>query len=282
MSMDRTTLQRAVRAACYLDVQALKPGNVSVDSPGSGMTAADFFASADAIAAPITAPYLSIGERIYRAVEATQTAVNCNTNLGIVLLVAPLIQAQFVASDFASLRSELTLALENLTIEDARWAYRAIDLAKPGGMGESAKHDLRQTPQVTFYDAMREAVDRDQIAQLYVTGYRRLFDRALPAWREAMARWGSQTWATTAVFLTLLGDELDSLIIRKFGGARAEHVSAQAKAHLFALNMACDPTILRKNLLAWDERLKADHLNPGTTADMTVATAFLAHLQDMY
>lgn len=281
MKVDRMLLQTALRRACELDVNALKPGNVSVDSPGYGMTAADFFASADAMAGPITLPGLSIGERIYRAIEATRSVVSCNTNLGIVLLFAPLIQAIESIPDDVSLESKLKIQLEQLTIVDAEWTYRAIRLAKPGGMGTSVKHDVAETPRVTLYQAMQEAVNHDQIARCYATGYCSLFERGLPLWRNAMARHGSLEWATTSLFINLLAAEPDSLITRKFGGVKSEEVSLAAKRFCAALDAAREPQAIRSDLVVWDAALKARGLNPGTTADMTVATIFLADLQDM-
>ena len=281
MSFTRLALQAAVRRACELDVNALKPGNVGIDSPGYGMTAADFFASAAAIAEPITLPRLSVGERIYLAIEATQKVVSCNTNLGIVLLLAPLIQAAELTSDFSSLRQQLDKLLRGLSIDDAKWAYRAIRLAKPGGMGAMAKHDIADTPSVTLFQAMQEAANHDQIAQLYTTGYRALFERGLSAWRNAIARGNSPEWAATGLFLNLLAAEPDSLIARKFGRAKSEDVTVAAKSHCAALEVSRDPSALRSDLLAWDAELKANGLNPGTCADMTVATIFLADLQDM-
>ena len=281
MSFDRASLQRAVRSACELDVTALKPGNVSVDAPGYGMTAADFLASAEAIAGPITMPGLSVGARIFTAIEATQKVVNCNTNLGIVLLLAPIIQAAEASQNFASVQPELQRVLNGLTIDDAQWAYRAIRLAKPGGMGKRAEHDITEVPRVTLVTAMQEAADHDQIAQLYITGFRTLFELALPVWRNAMQCWNSPIWATAAVFLKLLEVQPDSLITRKFGRAKSEAVSSAAKLHRAALEAAADPRSLRDDFLNWDATLKSGGLNPGTTADMTVATVFLAHLQDM-
>jgi triphosphoribosyl-dephospho-CoA synthase len=42
-----------------------------------------------------------------------------------------------------------------------------------------------------------------------------------------------------------------------------------------------DPTDLLDDLLAWDAALKADRINPGTSADLTVATLFAHHLQSV-
>lgn len=281
MIVNRAALQAAVRHACKLDVNAVKPGNVSIDAPGHGMSAAEFLASAEAIAEPITAPGLTVGERIYCAIEATQQAVNCNTNLGIVLLLAPLIQTAESIADGTSLERELDTVLSCLTVTDADWAYRAIRLAKPGGMGATDQHDIADSPTVTLYHAMQKAADRDQIARLYSTGYRALFQRALPVWRQALERWGSKEWAATAVFLNTLASEPDSLITRKFGSAESGQVSLTAKSLWRSLEAQRDPIALQSELMVWDVELKSKGLNPGTTADMTVATIFLADLQDL-
>ena len=72
--------------ACFNDVRALKPGNVSVFSEGHHMTSNDFEKSAIASSDVITTPELALGERIYQAAKNTYDAVACNTNLGIILL----------------------------------------------------------------------------------------------------------------------------------------------------------------------------------------------------
>lgn len=273
----RSALQQAVLRACELDVQALKPGNVSLAAPGHGMSAADFLASAKAIAEPITAPGISLGERIYVAIEATQRVVSCNTNLGIVLLLAPLIQATESARE-EPLQARTTKILDRLTVTDADWAYRAIRLAKPGGMGEGVNHDVAKPVQITLLQAMQEAADRDQIARLYSTGFRDLFQRKVDVWRNAMDRWKSPASAATAVFLETLAREPDSLIARKFGIEMAKQVSEDAKSAWQSFGTDKDS---HEELWAWDADLKARKINPGTTADITVATSFLADLQDM-
>lgn len=274
-----TSLGHLVRQACELDVQALKPGNVSIYSPGHGMSAEDFLRSAAAIAVPITAPGFSVGERIFRAVEATQAVVSCNTNLGVILLLAPLIQAAMFS--VRQLRDNLALLLLGLNQSDADWAYRAIRLAKPGGMGNAVRHDIAEPPQITLREAMREAASRDQIAALYVSDYRLLFERGLPTWFRAMQQWASPQWATTAVFLEYLANAPDSLITRKFGAAQSQRVSDAARSFHEKIQLAQDPSQMRGLLTTWDQELKQAGLNPGTTADMTVATVFLASLQDM-
>ena len=88
MPVTPETLQRAYLEACEAELQAFKPGNVSVHAEGHGMTVNDFRLSARASAPHLSDPTLGLGEKIYHAVAATKAAVGCNTNLGIVLLAA--------------------------------------------------------------------------------------------------------------------------------------------------------------------------------------------------
>ena len=91
--MMRERIAAAFVAACRDELAAPKPGNVHVFANGHRMTADDFIRSAEAAAGPLTAPAARVGQRILDAVEATQNVVGANTNLGIVLLCAPLAAA---------------------------------------------------------------------------------------------------------------------------------------------------------------------------------------------
>src|SRR5690242_14660894 len=94
VSVERSkALSAAYIAACELELRALKPGNVHDFAAGHGMTVDDFAASAEVSAGPLCRPGASVGERILGAIRATRERVGCNTNLGIVLLAAPLVAA---------------------------------------------------------------------------------------------------------------------------------------------------------------------------------------------
>src|SRR5689334_5061654 len=86
-------IEAAFLWACELDVACVKPGNVSVASPGHRMTAELFVASAHAACGPLTRSGATVGARIEAAIARTREAAGCNTNLGIVLLCAPLAAA---------------------------------------------------------------------------------------------------------------------------------------------------------------------------------------------
>lgn len=261
----------AFEQACLAELQALKPGNVHVFADGHGMVVEDFVKSAHAASAMIAQPGISVGRRILNAVEATWSAVGCNTNLGILLLVAPLAQA-------ALLRVPVQSVLDGLTVEDAELAFRAILKASPAGLGESPAHDVHDKPDVTLLQAMREAASRDWIAYQYVSGYADILGFGLPRYRETMARWDNAAWAATAVYLGWMARQPDTHVVRKYGEAAATDLQAEALVHE-RLFLACEnPKNYMGELLRWDASLKAARINPGTSADLTVITLFLANM----
>ena len=84
----------AFKWACLAELDAPKPGNVHVFAGGhrhDGRRSSS--RSADAAAAPLSAEGTRVGARILGAVEATFAAIGANTNLGIILLCAPLAAA---------------------------------------------------------------------------------------------------------------------------------------------------------------------------------------------
>ncbi|RZF27380.1 triphosphoribosyl-dephospho-CoA synthase [Paraburkholderia sp. UYCP14C] len=275
--------------ACALDVTTPKPGNVSTRSPGHGMQAAQFLASADASLDALFARGARVGQRILDAVTRTRAAVGCNTNLGIVLLVAPLAAALDEAGDqpmsAQAWRAAAGDVLSRLDVEDARLAYRAIALANPGGLGDAPEQSVHAPPTIGLRDAMRLASERDSIARQYANGFADLFDTGLAAYREASAQ-AHEAAPETAneiamlnVFLAFLGGWPDSHIVRKHGLALAQSVTLVAREEharwrqtpLAARRPASDP-----QLDAWDAELKARAINPGTSADLAVATLFIA------
>ena len=287
--MKRVTALQAERAergrlaflgACALDVEARKPGNVSLASPGHGMHAGQFLASAAAAAAPISAAGVRVGDRIEAAVRAARDAAHCNTNLGIVLLCAPMLAAferAEGAGNGGALRASLATVLGALDVADARCAYRAIALARPGGLGRASEQDVLETPTVGLCEAMALAAHRDRIAWQYEHAYRDVFELGLPAFLAARRAKAADASAMQGAFLEFAAALPDSHIVRKHGGAMAQCVIREATPwrtrarHGELLDE--DPAFAR-----WDEDLKARGLNPGTSADLSVAVALAAAL----
>ena len=267
------------RHACALDVAVRKPGNVSAASPGHGMDAGLFLASARAAAAGLFRPGAPVGARIEAAVAATLAVAGCNTNLGILLLCAPLaraLEAVPAGAGPAALRAALLEVLDALDVDDARAAYRAIAAAHPGGLGRAEAQDVHDAPTVTLQEAMRLAAARDRIALQYANGYADLFELGLPALAAALrADRVVDARAVQALYLALLAGFPDAHIVRKHGAATAQDVTAEAAPWLARARRG-EPLDLDPAFAAWDESLKARGLNPGTSADLTVAALFIA------
>lgn len=278
--MTPEAVESAFLFACQTEIAALKPGNVHVHAAGHSMTAADFETSAIAAAPFIAAPELSVGAAIHIAMRATWSAVGQNTNLGILLLAAPLARAALSLGDDEppELREELRHILDHLTVADARDAFAAIALANPGGLGDAPEQDVRQPPAVTLTEAMRLAAHRDRIAHQYVTAFEDVFETGVPAIADGMARLHDDRWAAVCAYLALLAAIPDTHIIRKYGMEVAEGVRLQAAPHFDALKRLTNPEELTGALLAFDQDLKQRGINPGTTADLTVASLFVWRL----
>lgn len=269
-------ITHAVYSSCLTEIQAFKPGNVSVHSAGHGMQAADFIRSAELISPIMGMPGLSVGERILQSVQLTMSQVGCNTNLGILLLTAPLAQAALQCESGIDLQSATIKVLENLTLEDATLAFEAIALANPGGLGDAPDHDVRVPAKVTLLQAMQAAQDRDRIAWQYANGYQDIFHIGVNRLRMQLLRWKDNSerlqWAAVACYLEFLSQYPDSHIVRKFGLEKALYIQKRTES-VESMFKACEnPVVAKRELRRYDAELKREGVNPGTSADLTVAS----------
>jgi triphosphoribosyl-dephospho-CoA synthase len=288
--------------ACLLEVSAPKPGNVCPGRHFADARYEDFLASAAAIGGPLagsgTRP---LGATIRLAIESTGNWTASNTNLGLVLVLAPLARAAALESGSyepratshepratshesratshesrgGRLRDSLRLVLATTTCDDARDAYAAIRRASPGGLGQVDEQDVSGEPTVTLVEAMRLAADRDAIAREYATAFETTFLTGAPALERA--RGDALEWddAIVETFLMLLAAHEDTHIARKAGAAVAADVTDGARAVLAAGGVRTAEG--RRALEAFDRRLRDEgsRANPGTTADLTAAAIFV-------
>jgi triphosphoribosyl-dephospho-CoA synthase len=278
-------IAQAYLAACRLEVRTLKPGNVHVFAEGHRMTVDDFDRSADVSAPFVCDPGLRVGTRIRCAVESTFAAVATNTNLGIVLLCAPLAAAaQRAAPPGTSLEHRLADILADLDHEDAREVYRAIAHANPAGLGEEGSGDVRTEPPATWtlLDAMRAAAPRDMIAAEYATGFANVFAHA-QTFAGHLAEGAPPHDALALIFLEALAERPDTHIVRKHGPELARRVQAEAAGELAALAgpsvRAMSQPEVRARLMRLDAELKSWGANPGSLADLMCAGVFAANLE---
>ncbi|WP_339729940.1 triphosphoribosyl-dephospho-CoA synthase [uncultured Gimesia sp.] len=268
MSKNIQQLEHWVYLACLMEATARKPGNVHPETAFPDLTYSDFLKSA-AVIAPILSHSTSdkVGPSIRESICETQKVIPSNSNLGMVLLLAPL----------AAVPSEQTIdagihaVLDQLTIQDAREVYEAIRIAKPGGLGKTESEDVATEPTGTLRDVMCLAADRDSVASEYANDFHITLGTAVPALQEFWSKSADWESAVIRLQLRLMSDFPDTLIARKCGPNEAKQSAARARAVLDAEEFT--PSL--SNFDLW-LRQNGNQRNPGTTADLIVAALFVA------
>jgi triphosphoribosyl-dephospho-CoA synthase len=276
----------AAQLACLLEASAPKPGNVSPGRHFADARYEDFLASAAAIGAPLAgAGTRPVGATVLLAVEATARWTRSNTNLGIVLLLAPIARAVLFDDPTAwhgdsrdVLRTRVRRVLDATMVGDALDVYAAIRRASPGGLGRVDEQDVADEPTMTLLEVMRLAADRDGIAREYATAFASSFDVGAPALERARA--DGLTWedAVVEAFLTLLAARPDTHVARRAGQPAAVEASRRAQSALDAGGVR--HAAGRRLIAEMDDAFRDGRniRNPGTTADLTAASIFVALL----
>ena len=271
-------LQDAVMSSFLTEVNSLKPGNVSRFSEGHGMIVDDFIKSAELTSPILCDQTLSVGERVLEGVRATMSEVGCNTNLGMLMLFAPLVRAAELG--IASLQSNLGVVLRGLDVKDTSCIFEAIHHANPGGLGESEKYDVNKKLDAgtTIQKAMAEAKNRDLIAKQYVTGFIDILSLGFICIEDFAVRWNSVEWGAVACYIGFMAEFPDSHIRRKFGLEVAEKIKIKAVPIAEAFQKNDSPEDGAEMLKKFDRELKNKGVNPGTSADLTAASLLVYHL----
>ncbi|MEE3372836.1 MAG: triphosphoribosyl-dephospho-CoA synthase [Planctomycetota bacterium] len=274
LSFSQPTLSvgQSATLACLLEISAPKPGNVHRGADFEDAGFVDFAASAVAIGPVVErANDVGVGPTALAAIRATRTVTRTNTNLGTVLLLAPLAA---IGSARPTSQSVATV-LDNLTADDACDVYQAIQLAQAGGLGEVAELDVRDAPPEDLLQAMAAAADRDLVARQYVNGLHEVFELIVPALLEGMQSGWTLNTSIIHTQLLAMSRHSDSLVLRKCGPAIADQLTARASAILEHVN----PTspAYTQGLADLDFWMRSDghRRNPGTTADLIAAGLFI-------
>ncbi|MCR9292104.1 MAG: triphosphoribosyl-dephospho-CoA synthase [bacterium] len=273
-------LPEAVTLACLLEASSPKAGNVHPQCSFRDMEFHHFSASAMAIQPSfIGAQQKSVGEILLDAVRRTQARVGCNTNLGTLMLFAPIAKAWTPDSDWpAALRQ----VLQELTPQDSQDTYHAIRLAQPGGLGTQAENDVRAAAPKDLLQAMRQVATFDAVARQYTNDFHDILNLLLPWLEEELTRSGSVDNAICRLQIRWLAQEPDGLITRKLGPEAAVEVQQRSRA-LWAdiedrqgevYELAAYQR-LHTFLCSDPERRGRNPRNPGTTADLIAATLLI-------
>ena len=268
----RWSVEQAVTLAVVWEVSAPKPGNVHRGADFDDATFYDFLTGAVAIAPTLgQAAELGLGRAVYEAVRATQQAVGTNTNLGTVLLLAPLA----MVPESTPLETGVGDVLADLTADDSRWVYEAIRLSQPGGLGTAAAHDVHDAAPDDLLAAMRVAEKHDLVARQYAHGFQQVLGEVVPWIVDARAAGRTLIEAIVETQLRLMSTYPDSLIARKAGHEIAKQAAARAEQVLDQRSLGSEA--YHRALAEFDFWLRADgrRRNPGTSADLLAAGLFV-------
>ncbi|MEL6108765.1 MAG: triphosphoribosyl-dephospho-CoA synthase [Planctomycetota bacterium] len=265
----------AVRWACILEATAPKAGNVHPTRRFADLCYGDFVRAAEVSAVAFEESPAKMSCAVKTAAELVAESIGTNVNLGILLLLGPLVQAETsepkARGDVETWVAAVDRTLESLDTADTARLYRAISVSKPGGMGTDESMDVNDTPPSSFLAAMESARQRDRIALNYCVGFRDLFDNVVPVVRQKIERRGDVIAGIADAHLELLSVSPDTLIARKFGVDLAEQVQNRAKLAIGDLD----------RIEAFDAYLRGEdgesdrRLNPGTTADLIAAALYV-------
>lgn len=280
-----------------------KPGNVHRFADAEDTTLLHFLASSIAIFPPliragkvgrrigkaeIPASDAEIGLRTLECVKSTREwGIHQNTNLGIILLLVPLVIAAGAAlgeihdHSKKNLRSWLKCILENSGHSDAIYVGQAIALANPSGLGKASKFDVRlkefkseiKANEATLIDLFAPVRKMDLIASEYFTNFQITFEDSVPFITKLENNFCLEE-RNVLLFLHLLSSYKDSHIARNKGETMAKAIRQQIKDLGTPENLLANPDLLWK----FDQRLRRRKINPGTIADLTAAGLFVSLL----
>jgi triphosphoribosyl-dephospho-CoA synthase len=216
-----------------------------------------------------------------------------NVNLGVVLLFAPIAAAtgstlmRHEDVDVADLRGKLELVTRSTTPEDAALVYEAIRTAMtPRVLGEVEELDVYDPEstselvekRLTLIDVFGLCAERDKICREWTSGFNVTFDEGYTYLKAALGSIEVNT-AVVDTFLHILSANPDSLIARKSGKALAEEVSERAQRILEEGGSGSELGSEMLKILDDELAEAGGALNPGTTADLTASSLFVALLE---
>jgi triphosphoribosyl-dephospho-CoA synthase len=201
-----------------------------------------------------------IGEIIKHAVSDTNCHKGGNTHFGAFILLIPLVYGKGISGALS--------AIEKTDVSDAVAFFKAFAMTsvKMKATDELDVNDPRSLTiirerDITLYDIMRHSAENDMVAREWVTGF--------PLTRrgaDLLKQLGPGRQAIVDTFLTLLASEPDTFIIKKHGMAAARETMLTAREVLDG----------RSSLETFDARCIERGINPGSIADITIASIYIA------
>ena len=201
-----------------------------------------------------------IGEIIGHAVRDTNRHSGGNTHFGAFILLIPLLYGKDIPGAIE--------ATGNTDTSDAIAFYKAfamtsVKINETDELDVNDPHTLTiiRDQEMTLLDIMQHSAAHDMVARQWVTGFP-LVRRGADLLKET----GPGRQSIVTMFLTLLATEPDTFIIKKHGVEVAQETMLRARDVLDG----------RLSVQQMDEDCIQRDINPGSIADITIASIFIA------
>jgi triphosphoribosyl-dephospho-CoA synthase len=225
----------------------------------------------------------SIGGLVLEAVKTTRRWHSVeNVHFGAFLLLMPLVYC-WKEGDAERIAKKASETLKETSVEDSLAVLQAFKASSARVMKvERFSLDSDETAEllvrndVNLYDWMLMAPEENLIARELTNG----FEISLKG-KKLLTRFydreGDINTAIVLTYHTLLSEYLDALVISKHGRDVAEEVRGLALKALKAYNRDGDIAHFKK----LDDELIKRGINPGTIADLTISSIFLAFAEGL-
>ncbi len=267
-------IQSAYLFSCHKDIELIKPGNVNIISSHKDTNAKDYIDSSILSSKMLFQEKYTLGERILESVKITREKIKTNTNLGIILLCAPIIHAIINFKD-TDLRDGIKMTLSSATSKDTLDICSAINISSPGGLGKRDLYDTNSLPNVRVKEIMDYSAKYDRISYQYSNNYEDIFDFIIPRIIFLNKKHGSLDIALSLMFIEILAKIPDSHVSRKLGDKISKKTSNHANDLLKILDKESSHEYLTNQLSKLDYEYKKKGINPGTTADLLLASLMI-------
>ena len=263
--------------ACSKDVEVIKPGNVNIDYSHIDTSAYDFLRSAHDSCRSLFKKNFTLGERIYHSVIDSRKNTDVNTNLGIIILTAPIVHS-LIHSTKNTFRSSLKDVIKKSRLSDTELLCKAINFVNPGGLGEKDDMNTHSLPRVTLGEIMDKSAYYDRLSYQYSTGYSDILDFVVPRIVEHKKNIENTDFLLSLVFLEILCEIPDTHISRKFNEKIAKKTSNEACDLIKIINTERSRKKAISRICQLDYEYKNKGINPGTTADLLLSGVMIERL----
>ncbi len=220
------------------------------------------------------------GELILKAVETSMRWHKAqNVHFGAFLLLIPLLKC-WNSKTPKEVGRRASLILKESTYEDSLKLLRAFRLSSARVMDaenlnlhSNETEKLIRERDVNLYSWMKMAPKENTIAKELVDGYKLSIKGS-----EMIIRFFEEfediNYSIILCYYHILSENLDPLIISKFGKDTAELVSKRAEELI--RDLSDDPNQNIRNFQRFDAELIKKGMNPGSVADLTISSIYLA------